>query len=124
VARARRSAQFLVAPSTPSPSGALGVDSGYKWRGTDAGHADNVALRRAMELGVDGPGRRALRCDSDDGERAGARPRPYRCLWPTCGWRTGNGTAHRPPDVLSAGTSPGNGGTSGLVAPMFSATSG
>jgi putative restriction endonuclease len=22
----------------------------YKWRGTDAGHADNVALRRAMEL--------------------------------------------------------------------------
>lgn len=23
----------------------------YKWRGTDPGHADNVALRRAMELG-------------------------------------------------------------------------
>ncbi len=23
----------------------------YKWRGTDAGHADNLALRRAMELG-------------------------------------------------------------------------
>ncbi|MGQ0670643.1 MAG: HNH endonuclease, partial [Actinomycetota bacterium] len=23
----------------------------YKWRGTEAGHADNVALRRAMELG-------------------------------------------------------------------------
>ncbi len=23
----------------------------YKWRGTDAGHPDNVALRRAMELG-------------------------------------------------------------------------
>ncbi len=31
----------------------IGIDGypRYKWRGTEAGHADNVALRRAMELG-------------------------------------------------------------------------